>query len=82
VDRSHNNARIAKDVRDNSMLAIVLDCSSNWRYPSVSALGLAASGSYRENGISPDRSTLLSYIKKWMAESGASRLARRQATMY
>ncbi len=70
VDKAHNSARIAKDVRNNFNAGYSLGLQLQLEVSQCVALGLAASGSYMENGVSPDRTALLSYIKKWMAELG------------
>lgn len=71
VDKIHNNTSIAKYVRNNFNAGYSLGLHLQLELPQCAALGLAVSGSYRDNGISPDRSALLLYIKKWIAESEA-----------
>jgi len=68
MNRSHNNAGIAKDARDIFNAAYSLGLQLQLVISQSVALGLAACGSFIENGISPDRSALLSYTKRWMAD--------------
>ena len=43
-------------------------------------LGLAVSGIYTENGLKPNRQTLLSYIENWMSEKESYQINERQLT--
>ena len=70
ADRPHHTARTTKEVRNHFNTGYSLGLRLRWEIPRCVALGLAVSGSYKENGGSPDRSALLSYIKQWMAEAG------------
>jgi hypothetical protein len=71
VDKAHNNTSIEKYARNNFNAGFSLGLQHQLDISQCAALGLAVSGSYRENGTPPDRSTLLLYIKKWMSELGA-----------
>jgi hypothetical protein len=72
VNRSHNNARIAKDGRDIFNAGYCLGLQLQLVISQCVALGLAACGSFMEDGINPDQNALLSYTKRWMAELGSS----------
>ena len=68
VYKVHDNASIANYAKNNFNAGYSLGLQLQLELSQCAALGLAVSGSYRENGICPDRSALLLYIKKWMAE--------------
>ena len=71
VDKAHNNTSIEKHARNNFNAGFSLGLQHQLDISQCAALGLAVSGSYRENGIPPERNTLILYIKKWMSELGA-----------
>ena len=68
VDKAHSYGGNAMDVRNNFNAGYILGLQLQLEISHCIALGLAVSGSYMENGISPDQGALLLYIKRWMAE--------------
>ena len=68
VGKSHNYAKIKMEVRNNFDAGYSLGLQLQLKISGCVALGLAAAGSYMENGISPDQNAVISYIQKWMAE--------------
>jgi hypothetical protein len=64
----YNNCKLSKDVKDNFNAGYSLGLLLQLDISHCIALGLSVSGAYLENGTSPDRKALLSYIKKWIGE--------------
>jgi hypothetical protein len=67
IDKVHTNAGIVKHVRTNFNAGYCLALQLGLDLLQCTAFGLAMVGSYRETGVTPSQTALLSYIKKWMA---------------
>ena len=66
--RSIAGSEISNEAKDNFNAGYSLGLLLQLEMSQCVALGLALSGAYLENRISPDRNELLSYIKRWIGE--------------
>ena len=53
---------------DNLNAGFCLGLLSGFTLPQCMLLGMAASGSYIENGVSPDQQDIIAYLEVWMKE--------------